>query len=291
MERDRRVGAVIRPGALALVTAWVPALVLASGLVACGVAGGPAGPKLAPTSNRCPAGFEEGPKGTCFSLPANADASTPTVLYVHSASNETTVAQELEVVKAALGDTMGILFARGSESECALAADVRATFCWPQPDDLASSEPIWERWDKVQWQAEALLPEGTHPRLVLGFREGAAFAARAYQRGAIHAQVMAVVAPAEKALEPGPYPGWLVGVGVPASSATLFTSSTGSSARCTRDDSRALAASDLERVLGVFHLATRPASAGEAPLAPAPCTIHVPGGEAASPPSPGNPVP
>lgn len=271
MERDRRLGAVNRLGLLASIV-WAAACSPAS----------PAGPKLAPTSSRCPAAFEEGPKGTCFSLPSAPDARTATVLYVHSASNEAVIAQELELVKATFGEHMGVLFARGSESECALSADVHATFCWPQPDDAATSEAIWERWDKVQWQAEALLPEGTHPRLVIGFREGAAFAAQAFKRGMIHAQLVAVVAPAEGALRPGPYPGWLVGVGAPPSSEPIFTSPNVTSARCPREDSRQLVASDLAHLGELFQLATDRARTGD----PAPCTIHDPASAAsASPPA------
>lgn len=247
----------------------------------CGCGSPPAAPapKLAPIASRCPAGFEEGPEGTCFSLPAAATAATATLLYVHSASDETTVLQELERVKAALGDSTGVLFARGTEVDCGLSGDVKATLCWP--DDLARATRIWERWDKVQWQAEALLPEGKHPRLVLGFQQGAAFAARAFKRGAIQAHAVAVVAPTE--LEAGPYPDWLIGIGAPASSDALFVDLQSSSARCAREDTAALTPSDLERARTAFALVAMPASARPAAAAAGPCSLHAAAHGAAHP--------
>jgi hypothetical protein len=205
-------------------------------------------------------------------LPAASHGSTPTLLYVHSASNDAQIAQELEVVKSAVGATMGILFVRGSESECALSADVKAARCWPQPDDESSSRRIWERWDKVQWQAEALLPEGTHPRLVIGFKEGAAFAARAFKRGAIQATMAAAVAPAT--LESGNYPSWLVGIGIPASAESVFSSGSTASATCPRDGGAALTDRDLKMASDVFHVVSHRSGKDGAKGPATPCTVH-----------------
>lgn len=226
---------------------------------------------MAHAEARCPGGFEEGPPGTCFALPEHPAADTATVLYVHSASNEATIAQELEAVKAAFGSTMVILFVRGSESECALSTDVHAARCWPQPGDDRGSQRLWEHWDKVQWQAEALLPEGRHPRLILGFEEGAAFAARAWRRGAVHATMAGVVAPAE--LDVGEYPEWLVGIGVPAAVEPLFANP--ATAVCTRPRGAPLGASDLDLLAALFELATHPVPKGAAPKSsPSACIIH-----------------
>ena len=202
-------------------------------------------------------------------MPSSPAADTATVLYVHSAASEVAFARELELVVAAFGSRMGILLARGSESECALATDLHAERCWPQPGDDSSSQRIWEHWDKVQWQVEALLPEGTHPRLAVGFAEGAVFVARAFKRGALHVTMAAAVGPAE--LEPGEYPDGLVGLGVAADSVRASAGAV----MCPRPGGQPLAAADLALVTELFNGTVHPpADAGLVPGGPATCILH-----------------
>lgn len=253
MGRDRRFGLV---GAFTL------------GIFGCAVAPPPPpAAKLAESTSHCPSGFEEGPAGTCFLLPTQPSATSASVLYVHSAASPAALHEEWAVVQALFGASSAILLARGTEADCGLTGEVKRTLCWPASE--TESAAVWERWDKVQWQAEALLPEGEHPRLVIGFKEGAVFAARAFKHGAVRARALAVIAP-EEPLEAAPYPGWLLGFGAPAASDAAFARGGSPFFRCPRQPEGPLNRQDLEEVDAAFERVR--AHAGAA-LAGSACTV------------------
>lgn len=172
--------------------ALASALVLA--LVSCKGTSPATGSVLAQTDSWCPDGFEVGPQDTCFAIPERHDARTPVLVYLHGMYQGHGSAEEWSLVRQASERGFAVVVPRGKRGLCAWTAELKDHFCWPhEVDDPHAFRSIVAEWERVLWQVEALLEEGTHNRYVLGFSNGGFFAEYLALQGLFPAQAYAIV--------------------------------------------------------------------------------------------------
>jgi hypothetical protein len=151
-----------------------PAMILA--LLVLGCAPSPAKEALSAQSDWCPEGFEAGAGDSCYWLPQNHTAKTPILLYAHTGAAPTENRAEWTQLVAAARGQFALVLVRGRNGACGFTEEVRQSYCWPQGEGaMASAREVVASWDKALWQVDQLLDGSSHPRVLVGNREGAAF--------------------------------------------------------------------------------------------------------------------
>jgi hypothetical protein len=143
---------------------------LATAVLACGNSAPPA-KTIEPSYTWCPAGFEVGAGDTCFALPKQK-ANAPVAVYLHSASSETAVLAEYMHAKMLVDLGYAVILTRGKQEACGFTREQKEALCWDE-SDLEATRVQAAGWDKAAWQVSALLDGDTHPRYLLGVKEGA----------------------------------------------------------------------------------------------------------------------
>lgn len=149
---------------------------------------------LATADTSCPDGFEVGPSDSCFAIPSKSDATTPIVIFLHDAHDAKGVTGEWSMAHAAVDKGFAVITVRGKRDACALRPELASSYCWPhEAEDPQAAKQVVAGWDKVLWQVDALLEQGTHKRYVMGVGDGGAFASFLAARNIFPAQGWAVV--------------------------------------------------------------------------------------------------
>jgi poly(3-hydroxybutyrate) depolymerase len=162
--------------------------------VACKTQDGAPKNVLASNEAWCPSGFEVGPSDTCFAIPDPPPKNAPILVYLHGMFEGHGSAEEWARVRDATRRGFAVVVPRGKRGNCAWTAELQNHFCWPQEtEDPASFKHVVAEWDRVLWQVEALLEEGTHKRYVLGFGNGGAFASHLAANGFFDGSAFAIV--------------------------------------------------------------------------------------------------
>jgi poly(3-hydroxybutyrate) depolymerase len=165
---------------------------------------------LTASDSWCPDGFEVGPQDTCFAVPETTTKDTPVLVYLHGMYAGHGSPEEWRIVRSAAAKGFAVVVPRGKRGLCAWKADLADNFCWPQEvEDPQAFKNVVAEWDRVLWQVDAILEGGTHKRYVLGFSNGAFFAAYLAEHGLFPAQAYAIVGggalePARKATKAVP---------------------------------------------------------------------------------------
>lgn len=142
----------------------------------------------------CPDGFEAGPNDTCFAIPDAPPKDAPILVYLHGMFEGRGSPEEWARVREATRRGFAVVVPRGKRGLCAWTAELQNHFCWPQEqEDPASFKQIVKEWDRVLWQVESLLEEGTHKRYVLGYSNGGAFASYLAANGFFDGSAFAIV--------------------------------------------------------------------------------------------------
>jgi poly(3-hydroxybutyrate) depolymerase len=165
---------------------------------------------LSASDSWCPDGFEVGPQDTCFAVPETTTKDTPVLVYLHGMYAGHGSPEEWRLVRSAVSKGFAVVVPRGKRGLCAWKADLADNFCWPQEvEDPQAFKNVVAEWDRVLWQVDAILEGGSHKRYVLGFSNGANFAAYLAEHGLFPAQAYAIVGggalePARKATKTVP---------------------------------------------------------------------------------------
>lgn len=212
----------------------------------------------------CPEHFEVGPQDTCFAIPEHGTKDTPVVVYLHGTYEGRGSAEEWAAISRAPKQGFAVVMPRGKRGLCALRAELKDHFCWPQDvEDATTTASLVAEWERVLWQVDALLDGGRHPRFVLGSQSGADFASLLATHALFPSAGYAIVnGSALSALPDGPTPSpVLLVAGQDAPAATSSTRSlhdaltkTGwSHAFCPRPGDASLTASDVDAALRFFR--------------------------------------
>ena len=149
---------------------------------------------LSASESWCPDGFEVGPQDTCFAVPETTTKDTPVLVYLHGMYAGHGSPEEWRLVRSAVSKGFAVVVPRGKRGLCAWKADLADNFCWPQEvEDPQAFKNVVAEWDRVLWQVDAILEGGSHKRYVLGFSNGANFAAYLAEHGLFPAQAYAIV--------------------------------------------------------------------------------------------------
>lgn len=256
------------------------ALCLAFGgmVLGCPSAGGGAAtePKMIASDSWCPDGFEQSTSDACFAIPTGNTKDAPVLVYLHAMFAGRGSSAEWEAVRAATKRGFAVVLPRGRRGACEWRAELKDDFCWPQDaEDVPAIKATVAEWDKVLWQAEALLDKGTHRRYVLGSGNGAAFAEVLATQGLFQANAFVAVDGATPA--PGTkgraVPLMLVAPEEDREQAPkmkdlheALTKSGWSHAWCPRTGAPALAADDVDMALRFFKRDADGALKGNGPL-------------------------
>ncbi len=163
-------------------------------IAALSLAGCPKPPVEAVVEHWCPEGFEVGHGDVCFALPATHGPATGIVVYLHGKMEGRGDAEEWATARAAVARGFAVVLPRGRRGLCAWKPGQENQFCWPHDgSDHDDTKVVVADWDHTLWQVNELLEGGRHPRYVLGFAQGARFAAHLAQRGAFKADGFALV--------------------------------------------------------------------------------------------------
>jgi pimeloyl-ACP methyl ester carboxylesterase len=160
-------------------------------------------PAIEPSHNWCPEGFESGPGDTCFILPEHkVDAKI--LVYIPSIENEQNVQLEFASVRELTAQGFAVILTRGRGANCGFTQDQKQSACWPTDLETNSeAQELSTGWEKAAWQVAALLEGTDHPRHVVGYKEGATFAARLAAQALFRATAFTLVdPPATTALPP-----------------------------------------------------------------------------------------
>ncbi len=134
----------------------------------------------------CAAGLEALPTGGCF---AEAVASVPQarglLVYLHGMYAPAQLGEELErqgrVAKLATARGYAVLALRGQKGECT-TAELSRWWCWPSNErNVQDGEAFVARWAPSFEAVQGRI--GAVPRVLLGFSNGAYFAAQIALRG------------------------------------------------------------------------------------------------------------
>ncbi len=209
----------------------------------------------------CPDGFEPGSNETCFAIPEQATKDTPVLVYLHGSYTGHGSPEEWSAVRVAAQRGFAVIIPRGKRGLCAWRVEVKDHFCWPQePEDTAGIKKLLSEWESVLWQVDALLPQGTHKRYVLGSGNGGFFASFLATHGLFPGQAYAVVNGGPLA-PPGkgkPVPILLIPTPDPESTPKMrelhesLGKASWAQAFCPRQGSSALTAEDVEAALRFF---------------------------------------
>jgi len=149
---------------------------------------------LSSSESWCPNGFEVGPQDTCFAVPETTTRETPVLVYLHGPYAGHGSAEEWSLVHSAVAKGFAVVIPRGRRGLCAWTAEVKDHFCWPQEvDDPQAFKNVIAEWDRVLWQVDAIMEGPPHKKYVLGFSNGASFAAYAASHGLFPAQAWAMI--------------------------------------------------------------------------------------------------
>ncbi len=149
---------------------------------------------LSASESWCPDGFESGPQDTCFAVPETTTKETPILVYLHGMYAGHGSPEEWRLVRTAVEKGFAVVVPRGKRGLCAWKAELADNFCWPQEvDDPQAFKNVVAEWDRVLWQVEAILENGSHKRYVLGFSNGAFFATYLAEHGLFPAQAYSLV--------------------------------------------------------------------------------------------------
>lgn len=142
----------------------------------------------------CPEGFEAGPNDTCFAIPERPAKDAPVLVFLHGTYAGAQQPAEWGALRVALDRGFAVVLPRGKRGMCAFRAELSDHFCWPEdPDDVETTRGLVHEWERVLWQVEALLEDGTKRRYVLGSAEGGAFASYLATRGLFQGHGYAIV--------------------------------------------------------------------------------------------------
>jgi poly(3-hydroxybutyrate) depolymerase len=149
---------------------------------------------LSASESWCPDGFESGPQDTCFAVPETTTKDTPILVYLHGMYAGHGSPEEWRIVRSAVARGYAVVIPRGKRGLCAWKAEVKDHFCWPQEvEDPQAFKNVVAECDRVLWQVDAILENGSHKRYVLGFSNGGFFAAYLAEHGLFPAQAYAIV--------------------------------------------------------------------------------------------------
>jgi predicted esterase len=166
-------------------------VVLVLGLLA---AGCPKPPVEAVPEHWCPEGFEPGQGDVCFAMPMERGPGTAIVVYLHGELEGHGRPEEWAAARSATVHGFAVVLPRGRRGLCDWKPELKNHFCWPQDAaDTTEMHNVTAEWDHTLWQVNELLEAGPHPRFVLGYSNGAAFAHHLARTGAFKADGYALI--------------------------------------------------------------------------------------------------
>jgi hypothetical protein len=184
-----------RPVQLSYVTRWIlrsSVAAAALGLLQC--VPSPAKEALSAQSDWCPEGFEAGAGDACYWLPPNHTPKTPILLYAHTVAAPVENRAEWTQLVAAARGQFALVLVRGRNGACEFKEEVRQSYCWPQGEGaMASAREVVASWDKALWQVDQLLDGASHPRVLVGNREGGAFLVHVAQESLLSANAFMTI--------------------------------------------------------------------------------------------------